>query len=163
MNQAKFMQRQYIFKPMFSHSNFTLLCAMLTVSLSMPGAAEAGGACIVAKELGNSLAIEWIASQEDTVTSATEKAEASLRQQGFTKKKLRDIHLQASTSLPHAYMVIIKTSYTTQIGKLRTSYGCGFSDISMGDAERLAVKNLRGYSWGWKPEFGYELYAKHSY
>lgn len=163
MQQAIFTQGQPASKQTLAGRGSTMHCAILIIALCIPQIAEAGGVCVVAKKLGNSLAIEWIASAEDTVTSATEKAKTALRQQGFTKKRLQDIHVQASTALPHAHMVILKTSYKTQIGKLRTSYGCGFSHISPTDAEHIAMNNLRSYSWGWKPEFGYELYARHSY
>lgn len=163
MKQEIFTEGQPTSRQILTSCSATTLCAILIIALCAPQISEAGGVCVVAKKLGNSLAIEWIASAEDTVTSATAKAEAALRQQGFTKKKLQDIHIQASTALTHAHMVILKTSYKTQIGKQRTSYGCGFSDISPANAEHIASKNLSSYSWGWKPEFGYELYARHSY
>ena len=125
--------------------------------------ATAGGACAVAKELGNSLAVEWIAQDGETSASATEKAKDLLQKKGFTKKKLRDLHIQASTSIPHGYMVIIKSSYKTRIGKERTSYGCGFNRQAPAAAEQAAIRNLRSFSWGWKPEFGYELHARHRF
>lgn len=163
MIQPMIITTQTISKRTLPHRNATMFCVLAVIFLSAPHTSVAGGVCIVAKELGNSLAIEWVASEKDTVTGATEKAKASLQQQGFTKKKLQDLHVQASTSLMHAHMIIIKTSYKTQIGKLRTSYGCGFSHISLANAERVAVDNLRSYSWGWKPEFGYEIYARFNY
>ncbi len=141
-----------------------VLCFML---LSIPRPAVSGGACTVAKELGNSLAIEWIADAKTTVDNAIENTKVSLQGQGYTKQKLRDVHVQASTHLTHGYMVIIKTKYKTpyktRIGHIRTSYGCGFSDKSLADAEQAAVGNLRSYSWGWKSEYGYELHAKHEF
>ncbi len=137
------------------------------ITLSAPHSAEAGGVCMVAKELGNSLGIEWVADAKETVLTAIDKAKAALQNQGFTKRKLLDVHVQASTELPHGYMVIIKTKYTTpyrtKLGNTRTSYGCGFSDTSLTEAERAAVSNLRTYSWGWKSEFGYELHARHEF
>ena len=69
----------------------------------------------------------------------------------------QDVHAQAHTQLRHAFMVIIKTRYTTVIGTTRTSYGCGYAGNSKAQAERAAVYDLRNYSWGWKPEFGYEV------
>ena len=131
---------------------------MLILSALIPQPVTAGGACAIAKELGNSLAIEWVAKED-----AVEKAKQLLRQKGFTKKKLRDLHVQASTSLPHGFIVIIKSGYKTVRGKDRTSYGCGFSHRSSAEAEQIAVKNLSSYSWGWKPEFGYELHARHQF
>jgi hypothetical protein len=122
---------------------------------------------MVAKELGNSLAIEWIADEKDSVDSAMEKARIKLQNQGFSKKKLQDLHVQANTNMAHGYMVIIKTKYKTPFkttrGDTRTSYGCGFSEQSSAEAERAAVSNLRSYSWGWKSEYGYELHARHEF
>lgn len=122
---------------------------------------------MVAKELGNSLAIEWIADSKESVDSAIEKAKAKLQSQGFIKKKLQDVHVQANTNLTHGYMVIIKTRYKTPykttMGDTRTSYGCGFSETSSTEAEQEAINNLRSYSWGWKSEYGYELHAKHEF
>jgi len=136
---------------------------MLIYSILTSHAATAGGACAVAKELGNSLAIEWVAEEGESVASATEKTTSMLRDKGFTKKKLQDLHVQASTALPHGYMVIIKSSFTTKIGKDRTSYGCGFNRQAPAAAEQAAIRNLRSFSWGWKPEFGYELHARHRF
>ncbi|MCP4129229.1 MAG: hypothetical protein GY753_19550 [Gammaproteobacteria bacterium] len=117
----------------------------------------------MAKELGNSLAIEWVAAEGTTVANATEDARRLLRNKGYTKRKMQDLYVQASTALPHGYVIIIKSRYETRIGKTRTSYGCGFSQHSSADARQVAVKNLRSFSWGWKPEFGYELHARHSF
>ena len=133
----------------------------------MPHSTHAGGVCMVAKELGNSLAIEWVADTKESVDSSIEKTKTTLRNQGFNKRKLLDVHVQASTQLTHGYMVIVKTKYTTpfktNMGNTRTSYGCGFSSTSLTDAEQTAASNLRSYSWGWKSEFGYEVYVKHEF
>ncbi len=122
---------------------------------------------MVAKELGNSLAIEWVADTKESIDSAIEKAKISLHNKGFSKRKLLDLHVQASTQLAHGYLVIVKTKYTTpfktKMGNSRTSYGCGFSKTSFADAEQTAVSNLRTYSWGWKSEFGYELRTRHEF
>jgi len=136
---------------------------VLAYSILASNAVIAGGACAVAKELGNSLAIEWVAEEGVSVASATEKAKGLLRDKGFTKRKLQDLHVQANTALPHGYMVIIKSSFTTKIGKGRTSYGCGFNRQAPAAAEQAAIRNLRSFSWGWKPEFGYELHARHRF
>ncbi len=122
---------------------------------------------MVAKELGNSLAIEWVADEKTTIDGAIETAKTNLQNQGFTKRKLMDLHVQATTQLVHGYVVIIKTEYKTpyktKLGDTRTSYGCGFSGKSLVDAEQAAVKNLKTYSWGWQKEFGYELHAKQQF
>ncbi len=144
------------------HKSIVGIC-MMVFSIFSSHTATAGGACAVAKELGNSLAVEWVAQEGETVTSAVRKAKELLQEKGFTKKKLRDLHIQASTNMRRGYMVIIKSSFKTVRGKNRTSYGCGFSPISSTDAEVIAVKNLSSYSWGWKSEFGYELHARHEF
>jgi hypothetical protein len=137
------------------------LCAMALFLLS-PTAGYAGGSCVVAKKLGNSLAIEWVAGVEESGFSATEKAKNRLQEQGH-KGRYIDVHPQALTDLPHAHVVILKSSYKTIRGKMRTSYGCGFDAGSLEAAEYKAVDNLRSYSWGWKPETGYEVMERFSY
>ncbi len=144
----------------FIRGKFTAIVAATTSALFTPLIANAGGVCVVAKELGNSLAIEWIAAEGATVANATERAKGLLHNRGFTKRKMQDLYIQASTTLPHGHVIIIKSRYETRIGKIRTSYGCGFSQHSSADARQVAVKNLRSFSWGWKPEFGYELHAR---
>ncbi|MCG7981742.1 MAG: hypothetical protein JAY90_03210 [Candidatus Thiodiazotropha lotti] len=124
--------------------------------------ASAGGSCVVAKRQGNSLAIEWQASFSDSALSAMEKAKKRLLDQGY-RNKGQDVHAQAGSDLPHAYVVIVKTVYNTLRGRPRTSYGCGFSPVSAGEAERAALYDLRNYSWGWKPEFGYEVMERFRY
>lgn len=163
MRQAIFTTKRFTSIRALVSSNAFRLHTMVIIILFAPQPLVAGGVCVVTKELGNSLAVEWVASKGETVNSATKKAKNLLQQRGFTKRKLLDIHLQASTSSPHGHMVIIKSSYKTKTGNIRTSYGCGFSRSSSAKAERVAIKNLRSYSWGWKPEFGYELHARHSF
>lgn len=137
----------------------SILILLLWSTLTM---AWAGGSCVVAKRQGDSLAIEWQASFSDSASSAMEKAKKRLLDQGY-RKKGQDVHAQASSDLPHAYLVIVKTVYTTLRGQPRTSYGCGFSPVSAGEAERAALYDLRNYSWGWKPEFGYEVIERFRY
>jgi hypothetical protein len=120
------------------------------------GQLQAGAACVVAKRLGDSLAIEWIASSQESVTGAVAKATRKLVDQGY-RIKGQDVHAQASTEWPHAHMVIIKTHYITLTGRSRASYGCGYSLNSAAEAEQRALYDLRNYSWGWKPELGYEV------
>ncbi len=120
--------------------------------------AQAGAACVVAKRLGDSLAIEWVASPDIGAGEAIARAERRLLDQGY-RQKGQDVHAQANTDLRHGLWVIVKTRYTTATGRIRTSYGCGFSPRSAAEAERAAVLDLRNYSWGWRPEFGYEVEA----
>jgi GMP synthase-like glutamine amidotransferase len=137
------------------------ICAGLAILL-VPSAAAAGGSCVIAKKLGNSLAIEWVAGVEESGLSATEKAKQRLLDQGH-KGRYIDVHPQALTDLPAAHVVIIKSSYQTIRGKMRTSYGCGFDAGSTQAAEVRAIDNLRSHSWGWKPETGYEVLERFSY
>ncbi|MEN8178485.1 MAG: hypothetical protein ABFS39_07670 [Pseudomonadota bacterium] len=141
-------------KGLVSVSTFLLLCGSQWV--------QAGASCVVAKKLGNSLALEWVAAESESAESATHKAKQKLLEQGL-HGKYQDVHPQASSDLPHAHVVIVKTEYKTRIGKNRTSYGCGFSAHSAEHARDVAVYNLRNYSWGWKPEFGYQVQEKFSY
>lgn len=135
-------------KRLMSVSTLLLLCGSQWL--------QAGASCVVAKKLGNSLALEWVAAESESEESATRKAKQKLLQLGL-HKKYQDLHPQAATDLPHAHVVIVKTEYATLIGKQRTSYGCGFSAHSAEHARDVAVYNLRNYSWGWKPEFGYQV------
>jgi hypothetical protein len=141
----------------------SVVSLLLTGSLMMlSGQVHSGAACVVAKRQGDSLAIEWIASPEISATEAVTQASDKLISQGY-RTKGQDVHAQANTELPHAYLVIVKTRYTTLTGRERTSYGCGYSARSAAEAEQAAVYDLRNYSWGWKPEFGYEIVQKQRY
>jgi hypothetical protein len=132
------------------------LALALVCLLGAVNQAQAGAACVVAKRLGDSLAIEWVASPAESAASAIDKARQKLIEQGL-RRRGQDVHPQASTELRHAYMVIVKTHYVTHTGRMRTSYGCGYSSRSAREAERAAVYDLRNYSWGWRAELGYEL------
>ena len=123
---------------------------------------QAGAACVVAKKQGDSLAIEWAASPSINAAMAINEAQQRLIDQGY-RTKGQDVHAQAVTELRHAYMVIVKTQYTTLRSRPRTSYGCGYSPRSAAEAERAAVYDLRNYSWGWKPEMGYDVYKAFRY
>ena len=136
--------------------NLTALLAVALPILLTANQACAGAACVVAKRLGDSLAIEWVAGPDESAASAIDKASRKLVGQGY-RSKGQDVHPQADSELPHAYMAIVKTRYTTLTGRSRTSYGCGYSPRSAAEAEREAVYDLRNYSWGWKPAFGYEV------
>jgi hypothetical protein len=108
--------------------------------------AQAGAACVVAKRLGDSLAIEWVASPQESAVTAIAKAKQKLIDQGY-RSQGQDVHAQANSALPHAYMVIVKTQYKTAAGRARTSYGSGYSPRSAAEAEQAAVDDLRNYSW----------------
>ncbi len=116
-----------------------------------------GAACVVAKKLGNSLAIEW-STGAPSVSQAIARAKQALREKGF-----KYVFPQANSSLPHGWMIVIKTQYKTFTGKIRTSYGCGFSAVSAKQAEQLAVRDLRAFSWGWKPQYGYDVIENKRY
>jgi len=122
----------------------------------------AGASCVVAKRLGDSLAIEWVAAARESALSATTKATEKLRQRGLHGKYL-GLHPQANSELPHAQVVILKTHYRTRLGKPRTSYGCGFSAGSTEQAGQAALHDLQSHDWGWKPEYGYQLVKSFSY
>ncbi len=137
-----------------------LLILILQLSIAQsqnitPG--TGGAACVVAKNLGNSEAIEWSLGQP-TISQAIANAKSALKERGFVY-----VFPQANSPLPHGWMVIIKTEYRTVTSRTRTSYGCGFSDSSEQDAERLAQADLRAYSWGWKPKHGYQVIEKQRY
>jgi len=112
---------------------------------------------VVAKNLGDSEAIEWSLGQP-TISQAIAKAKSSLKERGFVY-----VFPQANSPLPHGWMVIIKTKYHTATGRARTSYGCGFSASSEQDAEQLAQADLRAYSWAGKPKHGYQVIEKQRY
>lgn len=132
------------------------------ILVCLPVAANAGGSCAVAKKLGNSVAIEWVADAEESAESATEKAKQKLLEKGYKQYK-QDVFSQASSALPHAHVVILKTTYKTRRNKDRTSYGCGFSDVSAGEAEWAALRDMQSFSWGWTPDLGYELVQQFKY
>ena len=103
-----------------------------------------------------------MAAEGETAEGAIRKAEQKLLSQGH-RGKYYGLHPQATTNLPHAFGVIVKTEYQTQRGKKRTSYGCGFSVHSFRHAQNLALYNLRNYSWGWKDEYGYQVQESFRY
>lgn len=138
---------------------------VIALAMAMPFVStqvEAGAACVIAKKQGDSLAIEWVASPNINAATAIHEAQQRLIDQGY-RSKGQDVHAQAVTELRHAYLVIVKTQYTTLRGRPRTSYGCGYSPRSLAAAERAAVFDLRNYSWGWKPEMGYEVMESQRY
>ena len=150
-------------KPSRRAHDLKALAIALALPLVLLGTqVEAGAACVVAKKQGNSLALEWAASPRINAAMAINEAQQRLIDEGY-RTKGQDVHAQAVTELPGAYMVIVKTQYTTLRGRQRTSYGCGYSPRSVADAERAAVYDLRNYSWGWKPAMGYEVYKAFRY
>ena len=122
-----------------------------------PARTAAGAACVIAKKQGNSLDIAWITGAA-SVTEAISEAKQTLLGRGHT-----DVFPQANSDQPHGWMVIVKTGYQNARGRPRTSYGCGFSPLSVNAAEQNAVDNLQSYSWGWRPEFGYRVVEKTTY
>ena len=133
-----------------------------TLILLSSQALYAGASCVVAKKLGNSLAIEWVASADVDAADAINQAKQKLLDQGW-RGKYQDAHPQASSDLAHAHMVIVKSQYETLTGKQRTSYGCGYSARSLQEAGEAALTDLQNYSWGWKPEHGYQVVKQHEY
>lgn len=148
------------------HRKSQLVITIALVSLGMTSLlsinAFAGGSCAVAKKLGNSIAIEWVANEYDSAETAIYKAKKTLIDKGYRKWK-QDVFTQASSDLPHAHFVVIESTYKTTRNKQRTSFGCGFSDISAKEAEWAALRDLQSYSWGWKPSLGYELVKQLQY
>lgn len=131
---------------------------------------KGGAACVMAKWQGNTLDYALVTGKDHPL-DAQEAAEQILREKGYDDymkdsrfKNVDILHSQAVTPLPHAYVIVIKSTYKTARGKDRTSYGCGFSSSSYRDAEWAAVRDMQAYSWGWKPDKdGYELVEQLKY
>ena len=123
------------------------------------GGASGGAACVMAKWQGNTLDYALVTGRAH-VLDAQEAAEELLRRKGYEsyKDNVDILHPQALTNLPHAYAVVIKTTYRTHRGKERTSIGCGFAAESHASALWDAMRDLQSHSWGWKPDRdGYEI------
>lgn len=162
INSLSFSQRPHRHQLVFKEDRLLrpILFSLLFISILLilkPSALQAGTACVVAKELGNSLAIEWVASYNETADSALEKAKDRLKLEGFKKQKMLDVHAQTSSDLDRGFVLILRAEYTNWRGKDRVSYGCGFSPISSKAAGQAALDNLRSYAWGWKAEDGYKV------
>jgi hypothetical protein len=113
----------------------------------------------MAKWQGNTLDYALV-TDKPHVLESQEAAEELLRRKGYEHYKVNVdvLHPQALTNLPHAYAVVIKTTYKTFRGKDRTSYGCGFAAESHESALWDAMRDLQSHSWGWKPDRdGYEV------
>lgn len=110
-----------------------------------------GSACVVAKTQGHSEAIEWVI-RSASVGQAILQAKQVLRGKGYEY-----LFPQANSPLEHGWAAMIKVKYTNPRGKIRISYGCGFSPSSRQEAIQLATKDLRSYSWAWRPKMGYEV------
>jgi len=136
-----------------------LVCLVyLSLLLVLPEAVMAGAACVIAKKLGNSEAIEWAHSSK-SAEAALLQAKNKLRKRGY-----KYLFPQLTTELKHAYVVIIKSDYKNSRGKNKTSYGCGFSEQSYDEALWIAIRNLQSYAWGWKPDReGYKISDKKQY
>jgi len=120
-------------------------------SSTSPPQHQAGSACVVAKKQGNSQAIEW-AIRAGSVSVAIKQAKQVLRSKGY-----EDLFPQANSPLEHGWAVMIRAQYTSPRRKKRISYGCGFSASTKQHAIHLATKDLRSYSWAWRPEMGFEI------
>ena len=116
-----------------------------------------GAACVVAKTQGNSLDIAWITGAQ-SVADAIGQARELLRDRGF-----KQLFPQANSNQSHGWMVIVKTVYSNNRGRKRTSYGCGFSPLSAAAAVNSALVDLQSYSWGWRPELGHQVIEKLHY
>ncbi|MES9898871.1 MAG: hypothetical protein ABW148_07600 [Sedimenticola sp.] len=136
-----------------------LLLATNTIQAAPPSPAapgdpyQGGAVCLMAKWMGNTLDYALVYGKRHPVL-ALDEAEKVLRKKGYADYKVNvDImHQQASSHLTHAFVIIIKSRFKTVRGKLRTSYGCGFSPSSHEHAQQLAIGDLQAYSWGWSPE-----------
>ncbi len=120
-------------------------------------ATTGGAACVIAKKQGHSQAIEWVIGAQ-TVDHAIKAAKKILRERGYT-----DLFPQANSALPHGWATMIKVQYKNPRGRVRISYGCGFSHSSEKDAIRLATEDLRSFSWAWRPELGYDVVQSQRY
>ncbi|MES9882219.1 MAG: hypothetical protein ABW185_15205 [Sedimenticola sp.] len=114
---------------------------------------QGGAVCLMAKWMGNTLDYALVYGKRHPIL-ALDEAEDILRKKGYADYKVNvDImHQQASSSLTHAFAVVLKSRFKTVRGKMRTSYGCGFSPGSFEHAQQLAIDDLQAYSWGWSPE-----------
>lgn len=136
---------------------YAILALVLAASSPQAGEPEppriGGAACVMAKWRGNTLDYVLIYGKKHPVLAQEEGAEI-LRGKGYARFKgnLDIIHHQAKSYHPHAYAIVIKTTYTTKRGKPRTSYGCGFSPLSYDAALQEAGNDLQSYSWGWDPQ-----------
>lgn len=117
-----------------------------------------GAACIVAKWQGNSLDYALVTGKSHP-SEAIEEAERILSDKGYAsyKKNVDVRHTQATALYPRGYVMVVKTTYRTTLGKDRTSYGCGFSMRSYEQALGRALVNLQSYSWGWKPGIPFDV------
>lgn len=127
------------------------------------GDSEAAAACVVAKKMGNSLEIEWIAQNGPVIEQLVAEAKSRLKAKGFGQDRYEDLFPQANTPLDHAHVIIVHTKYLNARGKQRSSYGCGYSAKSYTEAEWAALRDLQSYSWGWTPDKGYEVIEKYRY
>ena len=124
-----------------------------------------GAACVMAKWQGNTLDYALVMGKDHPV-EAQEEAGRMLAAKGYDsyKKNVDVRHAQGLTNLPHAYVIVLKTTYKTYLGKDRSSYGCGFSADSHDDALWEAIRDLQRFSWGWVPDRdGYQIIQKTRY
>jgi hypothetical protein len=125
----------------------------------------AGAACVMAKFQGKTLDYELVTTQGHPV-EAQEEAERRLRERGFGDyyKHLDVIRAQNLTNLPHAYAVVIRSEFTDQRGRERSTMGCGFDAYSYDAALWDALRDAQNYFWGWKPDRdGFDVVKKLRY
>ena len=141
---------------------FTLLSISLVSTAADPKTNKekgwGGAACVMAKWQGNTLDYVLVYGKKHPV-EAQEEGERMLSERGYAdyKKHVDIMFNQAVSNLPHAYVIVVKTTYKTKLGKDRTSYGCGFSPKSYADAQWDALRDLQNYSWGWTPSLGFKV------
>jgi len=140
-------------------TTLTLLLAVTSASapVTAVGQKPGGCACVVAKQRGDSVAIEW-ATGENSVSDAIDKAKQALGDRGYEYA-----FPQGNSPLPHGWLVVVETEYRTFTGNMRTRYGCGFSDNSEADAVDKALNDLQTYALDWKPRYGYEVIERERY
>jgi hypothetical protein len=140
------------------------LCVVALVLLAFTSAnLLAAAACVVAKKQGSSLAVEWTARPGVAVDTLVEEAKQRLRERGFGRERYEGLFPQANSPLEHGHLIVVRTRYPNARGRLRVSYGCGFSDVSEREAEWAALRDLQSYSWGWVPSKGYEVIDRSRY
>ena len=134
----------------------------VAVEPAEPAPRHGGGACVMAKWMGQTLDYVLVTGKDHPDTAIRE-GERLLLDKGYGDYRARGsrvdvIHTQAITALPHAYVIVLRSDWTNWRGKQRTNYGCGFSPASYEDALWEAIGDLQNHAWGWKPDRdGYQV------
>jgi len=128
--------------------------------------AMGGAACVMAKWQGTTLDYQLIYGKQHP-SLAQEEAERLLIEKGTGRHKTNHVnitHNQAASNLSHAFVTVIKSSFKTNRGRDRVSYGCGFSGKSKEDSLLQSIIDLQTYSWGWVPDRdGYDIVKRLRY